>query len=94
MSKFLFSLSFLVLLCGCKVTEPPAYQADREPEDRNQYHGLEGLAQYQKDQRYLLDKELSDKCSAARIDYAVAESQGDKENMEKQADIISDSCKS
>lgn len=94
MFKPLSVLSIVLVLSACKVTEPPPYQADREPEERTEYNGLEGLSQQQKDQSYLMDKELADKCSAARIDYAVAESQGDEDNMQKHADIISRTCKS
>ena len=89
-----FSLPLLlILLSGCELTEPEAYQADRPPENRTEYNGLEGVAQQQKDQGYLMNKELADKCTAARVDLAVAESQGNTADIQKQQSIISDTCK-
>lgn len=75
------------------MTEPEPYQADRPPENRTEYNGLEGVAQQQKDQGYLMNKELADKCTAARVDLAVAESQGNTTDIQKQQSIISDTCK-
>jgi hypothetical protein len=62
----------IVLLSACGVSQPPPYQKDRAPEDRDQYNGFEGLTQQQKDQNYLMNKELSDKCTAAKIDLSIA----------------------
>lgn len=59
-------------LAACSATMPVAYQQDRKPEDRTEYNGLDGMAQYQKDQSYLMNKELKDKCDRARGDLAVA----------------------
>lgn len=92
--KTLFVFLSIAALSGCKVTEPPPYQADRAPEDRTQYHGMEGLAQHQKDQRYLMDKELADKCRKATIDKAVAESQNQQDDVEKYSAIMRKTCKS
>jgi hypothetical protein len=53
--------------CNATVTIPKS----RKPEDREQYKGVEGLTQQQKDHTYLMIKELSDKCTTAKIDVAV-----------------------
>lgn len=88
----LFSLSLIVLLSACGASQPPPYQKDRTPEDRNQYSGAEGLTQQQKDQTYLMDKELSDKCTAAKIDLAIAEADKNASEIKKQSDLISSTC--
>jgi hypothetical protein len=69
----LLSLSLIVLLSACGSNQPPPYQQDRAPEDRDQYSGAEGLTQQQKDQTYLMNKELSDKCTTAKIDKNASE---------------------
>lgn len=93
MTKYFSLPLLLILLSGCELTEPEPYQADRAPENRTEYNGLEGVAQQQKDQGYLMNKELADKCTAARVDLAVAESQGNTADIQKQQSIISDTCK-
>ena len=88
----LFSLLLIVLLSACGASQPPPYQKDRTPEDRNQYSGAEGLTQQQKDQTYLMDKELSDKCTEAKIDLAIAEADKNASEITKQSDLISSTC--
>lgn len=53
---------FMLLVIGCSAQTPPSYQADRAPQDRDSYNGIAGVLQWQKDQSYLADKELNDKC--------------------------------
>lgn len=86
-------LILLCLLTGCAVTEPEPYQSDRAPEDRTEYNGVEGALQQQRDQNHLMSKELADKCDNARVDLAVAESQGDIEQVEKQRELIDKTCR-
>jgi len=88
----LLSISLIVLLSACGASQPPPYQKDRSPEDRDQYSGAEGLTQQQKDQTYLMDKELSDKCTAAKIDLAIAETDKNLNAIKKQSDLISSTC--
>lgn len=85
-------IPLVVFLAACNATQPPSYQADREPEDRDTYVGAEGMAQYQKDQSYLVNKELSDKCSAAKVDLVVAKANEDKSEIKRQTSIIDHSC--
>lgn len=80
-------------LSGCTLTQPEPYQADREPEDRTEYNGIEGVTQQQKDQSYLMSKELADKCFDAKVDIAVAESQGDEKAVKMHKRTIKDTCK-
>ena len=89
----LLSLLLTVLLSACGASQPPPYQKDRTPEDRNQYSGAEGLTQQQKDQTYLMDKELSDKCTEAKIDLAIAEVDKNASEITKQSDLISSTCR-
>jgi hypothetical protein len=88
----LIPISLIVLLSACSATQAPAYQKDRMPEDRDQYNGVEGLAQQQKDQVYLMGKELSDKCRKAKIDLAIAEADKKASEINKQKSIISSAC--
>lgn len=83
------TISLIGMLSACGATQPPPYQKDRSVESRDQYNGGEGMAQYQKDQNYLAEKELSDKCAKAKIDLIIAqENEGTKE-IEKQSSVIS-----
>ncbi len=88
----LLSLSLIVLLSACGASQPPPYQKDRAPEDRDQYSGAEGLTQQQKDQAYLMSKELSDKCTEAKIDLAIAEADKNSSEIKKQNALISSTC--
>ena len=88
----LIPVSLIVLLSACGAIQSPPYQKDRAPEDRDQYSGVEGLMQQQKDQTYLMTKELSDKCTAAKIDLAVAETDGNLGEIKKQNKLISSTC--
>lgn len=88
----LIPISLIVLLSACGATQPAPYQKDKILEDRDQYNGLEGMAQYQKDQNYLVSKELSDKCTKAKIDLAVAETNKNANEIKKQNSLISNTC--
>ncbi|MBU2923368.1 hypothetical protein Q4506_11325 [Colwellia sp. 4_MG-2023] len=88
----LIPVSLIVLLSACGATQPPPYQKDRAPEDRDQYSGAQGMSQYQKDQSYLVKKELSDKCTTAKIDLAIAEADKNTSDIEKQNALINSSC--
>ncbi|MBC3766045.1 hypothetical protein [Neptunicella marina] len=59
---------------ACKATTPPPYEADKAPEDRENYNGAKGLVQQQKDQSYLIDKAQKDSCEKAKLDWAEAQS--------------------
>lgn len=89
----LIPVSLIVLLSACGATQPPPYQKDRAPEDRDQYSGVKGLMQHQKDQMYIMTKELSDKCTAAKIDLAIAETEGNLDEIKKQGKLISSTCR-
>ena len=88
----LIPVSLIVLLSACGATQPPPYQKDRAPEDRDQYSGAQGMSQYQKDQSYLVKKELSDKCTTAKIDLAIAEADKNTNDIKKQNALINSSC--
>jgi len=90
--KKLMPISIVVLLSSCGASQPPPYQQDRNPEDRTQYSGVEGLTQQQKDQNYLMSKELSDKCTAAKIDLAIAQADNKSNEIKKQTALISSTC--
>ena len=83
----LLTVSLVVLLSACGASQPPSYQKERSPEDRDQYSGAVGLTQQQKDQTYIMDKELSDKCTAAKIDLAIADKDNNASEIQKQNEI-------
>lgn len=93
MYKHISIFSFILLLQACEATQPETFQADRAPEDRTEYNGLKGVVQQQKDQNYLMAKELADKCEAAKIDLAVALSKGNSQKIEESKDMISKTCR-
>ncbi|WP_046005086.1 hypothetical protein [Pseudoalteromonas rubra] len=83
----------LLVLAGCKVSQPAPYEQDKAPEERQEYSGVEGLAQAQRDQVYLMDKELRDKCNDAQVDLAVAKSKNNEAEMGRQNKIIKQTCR-
>jgi hypothetical protein len=88
----LIPISISIFLSACSASQPPPYQQDRAPEDRDQYSGAEGLTQQQKDQSYLMNKELSDKCTAAKIDVAIAQADKNANEVKKQSELIRSTC--
>ena len=88
----LMPLSLLVFLTACGATQPPPYQKDRNPEDRDQYSGAEGLTQQQKDQTYLMNKALSEQCTTAKIDLAIAVTDNNASEIKQQNALISRTC--
>ena len=89
----LILVSLIVLLSACGSTQPPPYQKDRNPEDRDEYNGAEGMVQHQKDQSYLMSKALADKCTEAKIDLAIAQTDENANEINKQKALISSTCK-
>lgn len=92
MFKKIVPLILITILAGCGATRAAPYQKDVSPENRDQYSGAEGMAQHQRDQNYLMKKELADKCTAARISLAVAEGEGDIREQQKQNRLIKNTC--
>lgn len=92
-NKYL-TLFLLALLTACGATQPPPYQNDRAPEDRDQYSGAEGLKQQQQDQTHLMNKELADKCTAAKLDLAMAEQENKTSEIHQQIELINSTCTS
>lgn len=84
----------LVVICfaGCEATSPPAYQKDRTPENRDTYTGAEGAVQWQKDQNYLQQKEVSDKCEQAQLDLLVAQKDINQEIIETSKQVVKITC--
>jgi hypothetical protein len=93
MLKPMLCLSVAVLLAGCGATSPPPYEKDKTPEERKYYQGATGLAQQQKDQNYLMKKEISENCEQARLDLAVAETEGETDTIAHFKSVIKQSCK-
>lgn len=89
--KYLPALT-MIMLFGCASTTPPAYQKNKAPEDRDEYIGAKGATQYLKDQTYIAKKEQQEACNNARIDLAVAESKQDKNEIERQKNLIEQYC--
>lgn len=84
--------SLLVILSACGAKQPAPYQQDRSPETRDQYSGAQGLKQQQKDQSYLMNKELTDKCTAAKVDLAMAEQEKNTSEIHQQIELINSNC--
>ena len=81
MKKLFSFVALLLCLSACSATQAPSYQADREPENRDTYIGIEGMGQYQKDQAYLMEKELSEECQNAKIELGIAEAEKDESSI-------------
>ncbi len=79
-------------LSACNSTTPEPYQTDRAPEERTEYNGVKGVLQQQKDQSYLLSKELSEKCENAKIDLAVAQSAQNHKETKRQKKKVALNC--
>lgn len=86
-------LLFTLTLAACSASTPPPYQADRDPEERDSYHGAQGMQQYVKDQSYLQKKALQDNCDAARLALVEAQAAQDGKAAEDARQMMTDNCK-
>jgi len=92
MIKKLIIISTITLLSACGASTPPPYQKDKSPEYRTDYNGAEGLLQQQKDQSYLMNKELTEKCDDAKINLAIAEKNKDNKETKNHQSLVNDYC--
>jgi hypothetical protein len=88
----LITTSLIILLTACSNHQSAGFQEDRQPEDRDQYSGAVGLVQLQKDQSYLMKKELTDQCMKAKVDLAMALTDNNQAQIEVQADLVGKTC--
>jgi len=78
MNKLLIVSAFTLTLAACSAHRAPPYEKDKRPEDRDQYSGVEGMKQYQKDQNSLIKQANQIKCQDTRMDFVDAEAAGDE----------------
>jgi len=76
--KKIFIVSALTLtLAACGSHQAPPYEKEKRPEDREQYSGVEGSIQKQKDQAYMDNQANKLRCQDSRLDLVDAEAEGD-----------------
>ncbi|MEI5640823.1 MULTISPECIES: hypothetical protein [unclassified Pseudoalteromonas] len=92
MKKVIIPVLATLFVVGCEATTAELYQKDRKPEERTEYSGIEGLTQQQKDQNYLMRKELQDKCDNAKVNLAIAKSEGQTQAIEQHQEEVKDYC--
>ena len=68
---------FALTLIACSSHQAPPYEKDKRPQDRDQYSGIEGVIQKQKDEAYLANEANRFKCQDSRLDLVDAEAEGD-----------------
>ena len=87
--------SFLIMLgvlltSSCSYIKPPAYQKEKSVESRSEYNGVEGMAQYQKDQSYLMRKS---QCEQANKDLMLElDNDNDNEKISDLKEQIKELC--
>lgn len=74
-------LSVFFVLNACSAPQS-TYQKDRRPEARTEYNGLEGMAQLQKDQNYIMMNNARNYCLDEQVEMIAAEKVNDKESFE------------
>ena len=77
MNKFIIVTALTLTLVACGSHQAPPYEKEKKPIDRDQYTGVEGSIQKQKDQAYLTNQANKMKCQDARLDLVDAEGVGD-----------------
>ncbi|GAC21465.1 hypothetical protein [Paraglaciecola arctica] len=77
MNKIFIISALTLTLVACGSHRAPPYEKDKRPEDREQYSGIEGVIQQQKDQTYLNNQARMAKCQDSRLDLVDAEAEGD-----------------
>ncbi|MEC7644325.1 MAG: hypothetical protein VX870_12600 [Pseudomonadota bacterium] len=92
MNKIMFVLALIASLSACESHQAEPYQKDRSVESRDEYNGLEGMEQYQKDQIERMKTDKSEACQQAQIDLAKAESEGDTKRIKRLKALVEDVC--
>ena len=92
MKKILFVLALIGSLSACESHQTEPYQKDRSVESRDEYKGLEGMEQYQKDELERMKTDKSEACQQAQIDLAKAESVGDTKRIKRLKALVDDVC--
>ena len=77
MNKILIISALTLGLIGCAAHQAPPYEKEQKTEDKDQYSGVEGSIQKQKDKAYLTNQANKLKCQDARLDLVDAEAEGD-----------------
>lgn len=76
MNKLLIVGAVTLTLTACGAHRAPPYDKDKRPQDREQYSGVKGYIQQQKDQAFLVKQANKVKCQDARLDLVDAEAGG------------------
>jgi hypothetical protein len=84
------ALSLTIVACGARMAEP--YDENKAPEDRENYAGLKGMKQQQKDQNSLTKQANKIKCQDARLDLVDAEALGDINTIRQVKSLIQKLC--
>ncbi|MAD54684.1 hypothetical protein [Idiomarina sp. UBA3162] len=92
MNKIMFVLALIASLSACESHQAEPYQKDRSVESRDEYNGLEGMEQYQKDEIERMKTDKSEACQQAQIDLAEAESEGDTKRIKRLKALVEDVC--
>lgn len=92
MKKILFVLALAASLSACESHQTEPYQKDRTEQSRDEYKGLEGMEQYQKDELERMKTDKSEACQQAQIDLAKAESAGDAKRIKRLKALVDDVC--
>ncbi|OIM99683.1 hypothetical protein BFR57_03720 [Idiomarina sp. MD25a] len=92
MNKIMFVLALIASLSACENHQAEPYQKDRSVESRDEYNGLEGMEQYQKDEIERMKTDKSEACQQAQIDLAKAESEGDTKRIKRLKALVEDVC--
>lgn len=77
MNKILLVSALTLTLVACGSHQAPPYEKEKRPEDREQYSGIEGSIQKQKDQAYKDNQANKLRCQDSRLDLVDAEAEGD-----------------
>jgi hypothetical protein len=89
----IFIVSALTLtLVACGSHQAPAYEKEKRPEDREQYTGVEGVIQKQKDQAYLTQQANKLKCQDSQLDLVDAEAEGDVNMIRQVKSRVQKNC--
>lgn len=92
MNKIMFVLALIASLSACESHQAEPYQKDRSVESRDEYNGLEGMEQYQKDEIERMKTDKSEACQQAQIDLAKAESEGYTKRIKRLKALVEDVC--
>ncbi|MFT4654100.1 MAG: hypothetical protein ACJA0G_000695 [Kangiellaceae bacterium] len=92
MLKQIFLIAAIVTVASCGSIQAPPYDKSKEPENRVNYAGIEGVSQMLKDKDRAALKDKTQKCNEAKFSLVDAQASGESNTIQKAEELVAKLC--